>query len=60
MDNSLSNNALNQIKWAPVFLLFNGFWLIDNQQMFKGKWSYIMKESDPMKSQHFIHNLEIT
>lgn len=48
MDNSLSNNALAQIKWAPLFLLFNGFWIVDNQQMFKGKWNYIMRETDPM------------
>lgn len=60
MDNSLSNNALKQIRWAPMFLLFNGFWITDNQQMFRGKWDYIMKETDPMKSNHFIHDLQIT
>jgi hypothetical protein len=60
MDNSLSNNALGQIKWAPLFLLFNGFWIVDNQQMFRGKWEYIMRETDNMQSNHFIHDLEIS
>lgn len=34
MDNMLSLNALSKIKWAPLFLLFNGFWIVDNKQMF--------------------------
>lgn len=31
MDNTLSNNALSAIMWAPIFLLFNGFWIVDNK-----------------------------
>ena len=34
MDDSLSNNALRMIQFAPLFLLFNGYWMIDNQQIF--------------------------
>lgn len=43
-----------------MFLLFNGFWLVDNKQMFQGEWSYIMKETDYMNSQHYVHSLELT
>lgn len=60
MDNSLSNNALSKIRWAPLFLLFNGFWMVDNRQMFNGDWNYIMRETDYMKSGHAIHSLEVT
>ena len=59
MDNSLSNNALNVIRYAPLFMIFNGFWLLDNQQMFKGKWNYLMRETDYMKSQHYLSDLRI-
>jgi len=31
MDNTLSNNAIGAIMWAPIFLLFNGFWIVDNK-----------------------------
>lgn len=48
------------MRWAPLFLLFNGFWIVDNQQMFKGSWNYIMRETDSMISGHYIHDLEIT
>ena len=60
MDNSLSNNALANMKWAPLFLLFNGFWIIDNKQMFQGHWNYLMRETESMKSDHYVHQLEIT
>ena len=48
------------MRYAGLFLLFNGFWIVDNQQMFKGQWNYIMRETDPMRSSHYIHHLEIT
>lgn len=60
MDNVLGNRALQIVRWAPLFLLFNGFWMVDNQQMFNSKWSYIMRDTDGMRSSHFIHNLQIT
>lgn len=31
MDDSLSTNALNMLKWAPLLLLFNGFWMVGNK-----------------------------
>jgi hypothetical protein len=31
MDDSLSNSVLTILKYAPVFLLFNGYWFMDNQ-----------------------------
>lgn len=31
MDNSLSNSVLSILKYAPLMLLFNGYWLMDNR-----------------------------
>lgn len=53
MDNSLSNNALSMLKYAPVFLLLNGFWMVDNKTIFHNQWAYKMKSSEFMKSNHF-------
>jgi hypothetical protein len=34
MDNSLNNNALMMITYAPLFLLMNSFWMVDNRTIF--------------------------
>lgn len=31
MDNSLSDSVLSIMKYAPIMLLFNGYWLMDNR-----------------------------
>jgi hypothetical protein len=31
MDNSLSDSVLSIMKYAPIMLLFNGYWLLDNK-----------------------------
>jgi len=33
-DENLSNNALDILRFAPVLLLFNGYWMLGNQQVF--------------------------
>lgn len=61
MDDKLSKNALALAKWAPILLLFNGYWMLGNQQIFMNLWGYIMVESDPMPSGHFMpEKLELT
>ena len=30
MDDRLSKNAMALAKWAPILLIFNGYWMIDN------------------------------
>ena len=30
MDDSLSKNAIQILMWAPIFMIFNGFWMIGN------------------------------
>lgn len=52
MDNALSNSVLSILKFAPLLLLFNGFWLLDNRQSFDNYWFYKNKSTDYMKSGH--------
>jgi hypothetical protein len=54
MDNKLTKNALGMIKLAPLFLLFNGFWMVDNKQIFENVWSYVKLDNHPMPSHHYI------
>ena len=50
MDNQLSEDVLSFLKYAPLVLMFHAFWIMDNQQMFGNKWSYIDKTYKPMLS----------
>jgi len=54
MDNLLSKSVLGIMKYAPLCMLFNGFWLLDNKQFFENVWGYKNKTTEFMKSQHFV------
>lgn len=45
---------------APMFLLFNGFWMIDNKAIFDNTWVYRMKTIEHMKSNHFFEGFCVT
>lgn len=53
LDDKLTNNCIQMLKWAPIFLLFNGYWMLSNPQIFMNKWSYKDSTRDNMKSEHF-------
>lgn len=50
LDNKLTLNCLDRIKLAPILLIFNGYWMLSNKQIFEGKWDFIEKSSDTMLS----------
>lgn len=50
LDDKLINNCIRMLKWAPLLLLGNGFWMISNQQIFENKYSFIKNMSDSMPS----------
>lgn len=54
MDAALSKSVLSILKFAPLCLLFNGYWLLDNKQFFENSWAYKDKAHENMKSNHFI------
>jgi hypothetical protein len=53
MDNSLSDSVLSIMKYAPLLMLFNGFWLMDNRQFFDNVWHYKDKVTENMWADHF-------
>lgn len=30
LDDKLTNNCINMLKWAPIIFLFNGYWMLSN------------------------------
>jgi len=45
---------MSLLKYAPLFLLCNGYWLLDNKQMFENKWYYKRYTTEHMKSGHLL------
>lgn len=31
LDNKLTNNAIDKLKYAPLLMIFNGYWMISNK-----------------------------
>lgn len=60
MDDALTQNCLDMIKYAPLFLLCNGYWMIGNKQIFANKWTYIEHDLQTMKSDHFVWPVEVS
>jgi len=54
MDNALSKSVLGILKFAPLCLLFNSFWLLENKQFFDNVWNYKAKSNEFMKSGHLV------
>lgn len=56
LDDKLTNNLISVMKWAPLIMLFNGYWMLSNEQIFNNGWSYVPNSlsTTNMKSGHFI------
>ena len=54
LDDKLAKNAIELLYWSPVLLLFNGYWMLSNHQIFLNVWSYIDQQDQGMKSDHHI------
>lgn len=60
LNNELSDEVLNLLQWAPVFMVFNAYWMLDNQQIFGNKWSYIRNVDMSMPSRHYFNELHLS
>lgn len=58
LDDKLTNNCISMLKGAPLLLLFNGYWMISNRQIFSNAWSYKERSFETMKSGH-VASLEV-
>ena len=54
LDDNLTKNALEMLKWAPLLWLFNGYWMLSNPQIFENQYSLIENTNYKMKSNHFV------
>lgn len=54
LDNKLVQNCIRMLKWAPLLMLMNGYWMLSNNQIFKNEYYYVDQKSIPMKSGHFV------
>lgn len=57
MNNSLIRNANYKLMLAPLLLLFNGYWMVDNRQIFDNETHFINKTGELMVSGHYLDNL---
>jgi hypothetical protein len=54
LDDKLTVNAMKVLKYAPLFFISNGYWMLSNQQIFNNRWSYISTTNDTMISNHHL------
>ena len=59
MGDTLTATTISALNFSPILLLFNGYWMISNKQIFENKWSYIQVDGEPMKSGHTLNHLEV-
>lgn len=58
MDDALTMNALKMIRYAPLFMLANGWWMVGNRQIFANLWHYKQNDLQPMWSSHYLYQIE--
>ena len=56
MSNSLIINANYKLTLAPLLLIMNGYWMLDNRQIFDNNTTFINKTGDLMISDHHFDN----
>lgn len=52
LDDKLIRNCIKMLRWAPLFFLANGYWMVTNPQIFDNAYFWIDRKSDYMKSGH--------
>ena len=60
MGDTLTSTTIGALNFSPILLLFNGYWMLSNRQIFENKWAYIQVDGEPMKSLHILTELHVT
>jgi hypothetical protein len=55
LNERLTKNGINVLRWAPLLFCINGYWMLSNQQIFNNKWSFVDHVGQQMKSGHQFH-----
>jgi len=53
-DEKLNASALSTLKWAPVFLLFFGYWIMSNKQLFGNTVLPLQRTNEVIQTDHKI------
>ena len=53
LDEKLTTNAIDMLKYAPLLMVTNGFWMVSNGQIFQNKHVEKDHVEDRMQSGHF-------
>jgi len=54
LDDKLTNNMIDLFYWSPLLMLFNGYWMLSNPEIFDNTFSYIPNTITGMKSKHYV------
>ena len=52
LDDKLIRNSLHMMRWAPLFFLANGYWMVSNRQIFFNEYTFKDFNHEGMKSGH--------
>ena len=51
-DEKLNESAIATLKWAPVFMMLFGFWIMGNRQIFENHVEPSERKTDPVTTDH--------
>lgn len=54
LDDKLTINCINMLKFSPLMMLMNCFWMVTNKQLFANEWEWIQKSTETMNSNHLV------
>eukprot|EP00117_Sycon_ciliatum_P041124 scpid37102/ scgid30137/ len=51
-DEKLNESSISKMKWAPIFMMFFGFWCLSNKQIFTNEAYPIFKTTEAVETGH--------
>jgi hypothetical protein len=51
-DEKLNSKAISIMRWAPIFMMFFGYWCLTNKQIFTNETHEIVRTVDPVETGH--------
>ena len=57
LDDSLTKNFIQLLSYSPILFIFNGLWMVSNQQIFSSVVNPIADTNSIMSSSHTIYGL---
>ncbi len=58
-DEKLNESAIGTLKWAPVFMMIFGYWIMGNNQIFNNYVSESVYKTDPITTDHKGYNIRL-